>query len=189
MTNNDPQKTIRIIVFSGKEEDSNQWLKTFMAMETARGMREVINPILPEADQEANDNNKVYSDLLLACQEDVTFGIIEESTTEAFPDGDARLAWKRLNEKFEPKTGASKVQLKSEFQKMKLVDPDEDPDIWINTLELMRRKLKNLNVEINDEDLMLHILNNIPTKDYKTTIEICEEEITRSTLKLETLKE
>ena len=72
---------------------------------------------------------------------------------------------------------------------MKLVDPDEDPDIWVNSLELMRRKLKNVDVEVNDKDLMLHILNNIPQKEYETTIKLCEEELTRNALKIDTLKD
>ena len=189
MTDENPQKTIRVVVFSGKEEDWNRWSKTFLAMETARGLREVIKPDEPEELQELKDNDRVYSDLMLACQEDVVFGIVDDSVTEAYPDGDAREAWKRLNDRFEPKGESSKVQLKSDFQKMKLVDPDEDPDVWINSLELMRRRLKNVEVKISDEDFMLHILNNIPQKHYETTIEICEVEITASKLTLTTLKE
>ena len=69
---------------------------------------------------------KTRTSMHLACQDDLTFGIIEESLSTDFPDGDARLAWKNLFNKFEPNTGAMKVQLKSEFQKMKLVDPNED---------------------------------------------------------------
>ena len=79
---------------------------------------------------------------MLACQDDVTFGIIEESVSTDFPDGDARLEWKNLFNKFEPNTGAMKVQLKSEFQKMKLVDPDEDPDPWMSKIKLIKRRLK-----------------------------------------------
>ena len=62
---------------------------------------------------EPDKNINAYRDWMLACQDDVTFGIIEESVSTDFPDGDARLAWKNLFNKFEPNTGAMKVQLKS----------------------------------------------------------------------------
>ena len=91
------------------------------------------------ADSDKNIN--AYSNLMLACQDDVTFGIIEEFVSTDFPNGDVRLAWKNLLNKFEPTTGAIKVQLKSEFQKMKLLDLNKDPDLWINKMELIRRKL------------------------------------------------
>lgn len=188
-TPTDPQKTIRIVTFSGKVADWNRWSKTFLAMETARGLREVLKPTDAAKDQGSGDNEKVYSDLMLACQEDVVFGIVDEASSDKFPDGDARVAWKKLNAKFEPKTGANKVQLKSEFQRMKLMDPDDDPDEWITALELLRRRLKTLKVEINDEDFMLHILNNIPQKEYETTIEMSEKELSNSTLTLQNLKE
>ena len=90
---------------------------------------------------DADKNINAYSDLILACQDDVTFGIIEESVSTDFHDGDARLAWKNLFNKFEPNTGAMKVQLKSEFHKMKLVDPDEDPDPWMSKIEHIKRRL------------------------------------------------
>ena len=123
----------------------------------------------------------------MAFQDDVTFRIIEESVSTDFPDGDARLAWKNLFDKFEPATGAMKVQLKSEFQKMKLVDPNEDPDPWMNKMELIRRRLQIMKSKIDKEDLMLQILNNLP-REYKTVIELCEKELTKGTLTLATLK-
>ena len=40
---------------------------------------------------------------------------------------------------------------------------------------------------INEEDLMLRILNNLP-KEYETVIELCEEDLTRGNLNLANLK-
>ena len=87
---------------------------------TAKGHREVIKPtdITKKADVE--ENVQVYNDLVLSCQEDVTFGIIDEAISTDFPDGDARLAWKNLTEKYEPTTGASKVQLKQELSSVQV---------------------------------------------------------------------
>ena len=80
-----------------------------------------------------------------------------------------------------------KVQLKSEFQKMKLVDPYDDPNLWMSKMELIKRRLQIMKSNIDEEDLMLQIFNNLP-KEYETVIELCEEELTKGTLTLATLK-
>ena len=79
------------------------------------------------------------------------------------------------------------MQLKMEFQQMNLSE-DEDPDEWITKLELIRRRLKTVGAPIQEEDLILHVLNNLP-KMYETTAEICEDELTKGTLTLLSLKE
>ena len=104
-------KAIRIIPFSGKAEDWNRWSKTFLATATAKGHREVLRPTDPTTLADAALNVQVYNDLILSCQDDITFGIVDESISTDFRDGDARLAWKNLQEKFEPSTGVAKVQL------------------------------------------------------------------------------
>ena len=168
-------RTIRVLPFSGKEEDLNRWSKTFLSTATSRGYREVLKPTNEKVLANADKNINAYSDLILACQDDVTFGIIEESASTDFPDGDARLAWKNLFNKFEPNTGAMKVRLKSEFQNIKLVDPNKNPDPWMSKMELIKRKLQIMKSNINEEDLMIQILNNLP-REYKTAIDLCKKE-------------
>jgi gag-polypeptide of LTR copia-type len=99
-----------------------------------------------------------------------------------------RIAWAGLKQRFEPDNGAMKVQMKSEFQDMKLLRAEDDPDPWITKVDSLRRRLCSLGVTISDEDAILHILNNI-TKEYATTIEICEEDLTGSQLTLQLLKD
>ena len=184
----DTIKTIRIIPFSGKEEDWNRWSKTFMATATAKGYREVLKPSEEEEDVDEDLNVQAYNDLILSCQEDISFGIIDESISETFPDGDARLAWKNLRDRFEPSTGAAKVQAKQEFHQLKLASADDDPDPWITSLELKRRRLKTLGTTIEDDVIILHILNNLP-KEYERVVELCEEDLSRGTVNLQTVKE
>lgn len=155
---------------------------------SAKGYKEVIMPVDPTTQAAADLNTQAYSDLVLSCQEDVTFGIIDESVSTTFPDGDARLAWSNLQERFEPRTGAAKVQLKQEFHQLKLDSADEDPDPWLTTLELKRRRLKVLGTTVEDDDMILHILNNLP-KEYETVVELCEEDLSRGNVNLGTVKE
>ena len=182
----DKSKAIRIIAFSGKQEDWNCWSKQFLATETARGHREVLKPKDPKVRQDSNDNNKVYAHLMMACEDDVMFGIIEEAMLDEFPEGDARLAWSNLYKKFEPNTGGRKVRLKSEFQKTRLVDVRENPDNWIRQLELIKRQLNVLGDKLDKEDLMLHILNNMPSK-YKNVVQTSEEDLTDGELTMSKL--
>ena len=108
--------------------------------------------------------------------------------SEEFPDGEARLAWKNLQTKYEPNTGAAKVQLKQEFHLMKLESAEDDPDPWLTALELKRRRLKTLGANMEDDDVILHILNNLP-KEYETVVELCEEDLSRGNINLSTVKE
>ena len=68
------------------------------------------------------------------------------------------------------------------------LEEGEDPDEWINKLQLVRRRLKVFGANISEDDLILHILNNLP-KTYETTEEICEDDLTRGILTFETLRE
>ena len=160
-----------------------------MATAAVKGYR--IALIGPAAGEEAllttEINLKAYNDLLLSCQDDITFGMIDEAVSQVFAEGDAQMAWKNLKNRFEPNTGAAKVQLKMEFQQTNLGE-EEDPDEWITKLELIRRRLKTVGAAIQEEDLILHILNNLP-KMYETTAEICEDELSKDTLTLASLKE
>jgi hypothetical protein len=184
----DTLKTIRVIPFSGKGEDWNRWSKTFLATATAKGYRDILKPEDPNAEIDVNLNIQAYNDLILSCQEEITFGIVDESVSEEFPDGDARLAWSNLQDKFEPLTGAAKVQTKLEFHQLKLSSADEDPDPWMTNLELKRRRLKTLGTIIDDDDLILHILNNLP-KEYETVVQLCEEDLTRGNADLQVVKD
>ena len=57
----------------------------------------------------------------------------------------------------------------------------------MSKMELIKRRLQIMKSNIDEEDLMLQILNNLP-KEYETVIELCEEELTKGTLTLATLK-
>ncbi len=65
---------------------------------------------------------------------------------------------------------------------------DEDPDPWITTLELKRRRVKTFGTTIEDNDLVIHILNNLP-KECKTVVELCEEDLSKRNFNLQSVKE
>ena len=121
-------------------------------------------------------NEIAYNDLILACNGDVAFGIIETSTTTKIPNGDAKLAWKNLNAKLMPQTNANKVQLMSKFANSSLKSWRKDPDSWINDLEILRNRIRDCGHNIDDHTLIIHILNNLPEK-YDNLVENLERNI------------
>ena len=128
---NDNEKTIKIIEFNGKINEFRMWHKKFLARATLKGYKLTLlgKVAVPKHDEELSGssaevkrkqnarkaNNMMYSDLLLCMTDEVGFGTVTEATSEDLPDGDAALAWKKLVEKYQPKTGANMVQLKLEF--------------------------------------------------------------------------
>ena len=58
----------------------------------------------------------------------------------------------------------------------RLMKKSEDPDVWISELEILRSRLNELGPVIDDEFLILHILNNLPS-DYDNVVENLEERV------------
>jgi hypothetical protein len=121
-------------------------------------------------------NQLAYSKLLLCCDDDVSFCIVDAACTTELPRGCAKTAWDGLVAKFEPKTSASKVKLWRQFAECVLEDSSKHPEEWIAELDRIRQLLIGVNSPISDEDLIVHILNNLP-KEYETVVEAMEREI------------
>ena len=111
------ETTIRILSFTGKDEDWNMWSKKFLATANRRGYKKILigkelqpDPLEDDVDLSADElklrrlNEKAYNDMLLACTDEVSFGIVDSSQEN--DEGDSRLAWVRLSEQYKPKTGA-----------------------------------------------------------------------------------
>ena len=125
--------------FNGKPEIWNKWSKTFLAKASLRGYKKVL---LRQEEEPDPDNLKgksdlklknelAYAKLMVACQEDMCFNIVDGSKTERWPEGDASVAWEGLQQKFERKTTSNLVALKKEFNLCTLRRTDKDPDEWL----------------------------------------------------------
>ena len=121
-------------------------------------------------------NEKGYSELLLSVSDEVTFGIIDGARTANLPEGCLMTAWSKLERKFLPRTNATMIKLVKEFGQMSLSGPDKDPEEWITNLEYVRARLGQLGKKIEEEDAMIHILNNLPV-EYENTVEVMERRL------------
>jgi gag-polypeptide of LTR copia-type len=169
-------------------------LKKFLAKLKLRGYKDVIlgtketKKDKPSYQELKTLNDLAHAKLLVSCESDLCFGIIENSKSEKFPDGDAALAWLNLSEKFEPKTKMNIIKLKKEFIECKLNSFNKDLIEWLMNLENLKWKQKGIGHEVSNEDMMVHILHNLP-KEYENTIEIMEIELENGKLNLNKMRE
>jgi hypothetical protein len=202
----DLEKTIKIVQFSGKQEDWRKWSKKFLARAAMKKYKGVLlgTVVVPaESDvldtrtndgkllKAARDANEIaYNELLLCSDDDVAFTAVDTACTQDLPSGSAKLAWDNLIAKYEPKTSASKAALKYKFEASKMKDELVHPDTWLAELEQIRQQLASMNSPISDEDMMLHVLVHLP-KSYDTVAEQLERRVGHATspLTLDELRE
>ena len=127
----DYDKCVQVVYFSGKHTDWRMWSLKFLSYAGLKGYKDVLlgTETVPKADdiiddkddvgkkllQARKNNSMAYSALVLACQDEVSFGAVEEVQTEDLPDGDVALAWKILLAIYQPDTTSNKVALLQEF--------------------------------------------------------------------------
>ena len=108
--------------------------------------------------------------------ESISFGLVDESTSSICPDGDAGKVWKKLMNRYESQTSASKVKIMGQLHASRITKKSKDPEVWISELEVLRSWLKEMGTTIDDEFLILHILNNLPS-EYDNVVENLEERV------------
>ena len=98
---------------------------------------------------------KAYTDIMLACTDEINFGIVFNAKSWLFPEGDAYLAWVRLRAKHQPTTNSQKIMLRREFHRSRLGKATRSPDEWIEEMEIIRSRLSALGAQIYDDDLVI----------------------------------
>ena len=178
------EEVLRAIPFSGKKEDWRIWSKCFLARARVKGYKKILigTVDLPDQNDQGDESSKLkklnelaYNDLMLSFKDEISFSSVEKALTTDYPDGNSRIAWQNLLQKYEPRTSAYKVELKKEFNNSKLIK-GQDPDEWIMELERIKQILEDMNHVIQDEDLKIHVLNNL-TPDYETLVERLEAQM------------
>jgi len=127
---------------------------------------------------------------MLAVDDPISFEAVSSACTDDLPDGDAALAWSKLESIYAKKSTTKKAELKTEFFASKPKTATSDPDAWFTKMELIKAKLKlDYGYVIEEEDYIEHILNSLPA-DYDATIESCNKDLnTIGFLELEEVKE
>ena len=180
-------RAIRVIAFSGRQADWTVWEEKFLAKANIRGYKKLLlgTEIAPKDGDEYDEttaiglenkrmreaNEAAYTDLILSIDGTsasgrVAFNLVRLSKNIDHADGDAKMAWARLRNKYATKSAPSLMALKKEFTNSRLTNRKEDPDIWIGNLEDLKIRIEQQGSKVEDVDIMIHILNNLP-KDYE----------------------
>ena len=121
-------KTIRVLTFSSKQQDWDEWSQKFYRMAAERGYRDIMEDKERPPRESLNEERKTngtytfseserselkrkrkanvrgYQDFQLACKHQA-FQLVSISKTMALPSGCLMTAWKNLQEEFEPTDG------------------------------------------------------------------------------------
>ena len=179
---NNKEISLRYLPFRGKKDEWNMWSQKFLAKARKKGYKDILigKTKIPKTSDDDYDvdeakrleelNEEAYYDLSTAMEDKVAFNKVVLAKTDDLPDGDAYLAWKMLNNKYKPKTAQSRAELKLEFATLKHKDWTKHPDEWIDRLEEIKSELEAMGTRMTDEDVMIHILNNLPSQ-YESIVE------------------
>ena len=187
---------IRVVIFSGKREDWENWREKFMVKAAMRNYEGVLmgdddvpkthgkdgKKLTLKNDEQliADANKKGFGDLILSidCSTSagkVAFAMVKGTKTVENPGGNLRAAFLRLKAKFEPSTTPQLMQLTREFHS-KYLGKNQDPDIFITDLEALKVKMNEMNHDITDKALILHVLNNL-SEQYEMEVKMIEHKI------------
>ena len=200
--------TIRILEFDGDKTSFKFWSAKFLAKSGRSKYKPILtgDKVIPssseydtavaveEATRNADQKSIVeryeasilaYDDLLLSMNSTtssgrVAFGIVDGCKTTANPDGNARQAWTRLNEKYAPTNAPSYIELEKKFAEMELTSCDTDPDKFITNLEALMVQMNKTSIpgksNKSETDLILHIMANVP-EQYETAVQALQRGI------------
>ena len=113
------EKNVKIIPFDSANDDWDMWsmqdLATAAILDIDKIYTEDVDVTKMGNDQLKDHKKKVkkaYGMLVIACQDKVSFSLVKSSKSRDFPQGDARLAWSKLEKKFEPDDAQTLIELK-----------------------------------------------------------------------------
>jgi hypothetical protein len=105
--------------------------------------------------------------LLMAVDNETSFGAVSGAKKEDLPEGDtekAKLAMVRI---WKPKNTTKKHSLEDEFSNSKLVEVSQPPNKWFQYLDGKDMRLDlDFGIHYDKENVMGHILHNLKPKEY-----------------------
>ena len=142
----------RLIKFDGEDSKWPEWNVKALAFTKSKEFKEaflgntavvftnVLNtatsttPVPQEVKDAYELNDKGYQFLILSCS-DIAFGLVNMAKTTDLADGDARLAWKNLTDRYAPQGSTDLIHLTGEFNNCILDSSHGDPNVWFIKLE------------------------------------------------------
>jgi gag-polypeptide of LTR copia-type len=117
----------------------------------------------------------------------IAFGIMKSCKSKEFEGGNAVLAWEKLKKKYDPISARSLVKTERMFREYRL-GKNEEPEIWINSLEYLRIKLETMGSSMTDDQFIVQVLKRL-TSDYELQMLLLEKQIGSKERKIDLAKE
>jgi len=166
---------IRVIPFKGEQDKWREWKGKVLAFAVQRGFRSALekeDELVTEAELDLDatsksekkkytNNSLAYAFLVLSC-EGTAYGFVENCVTTRAPQGDACLAWKQLNDRYEPKGVEDEyTYIEAKFHSVEL---NGDPDEFFQNLEFWNHRMESVKKGYERDELQLkvHILSKLP---------------------------
>jgi hypothetical protein len=169
-------KGLVVPTFSGNREDYKNWVTKFDSYAAVKKFYAVMkgDKVPPPHDQEvkSKEEEKIeemnifgYAYMINAMNmKGKAFGIVANAKTTELPTGSCALAYKGLKDTYAPGTVAECVEIDKDFRNCSLKNVKTDPDTWFNELDDYKYRLGSLGTTVSDEQMMAHILGNVPTQ-------------------------
>ena len=126
------ERNMEYIPWKGKKEEWYTWHKTFLVRAMTHGYHAILTGLEVPSDEEAKMfagltemttaqkkkfnnyklNIRAYVDLLQCCTKDIiSFGIVDATKDKELSNGNSKIVWKRLSEKFAGCNNVGKMKL------------------------------------------------------------------------------
>ena len=192
--NQDELKAIKVLKFTGKENEWYHWSEKFIALARARRFAGILlgTEQAPNADEDIDRkkngggyklteaeskekkrlreaNGDAYINLQLSC-EVLPHDHVSLAKPDERPNGCVRDAWERFTSEYDLTEGEDMITLLSMFQQNQLEDVGTNITVWLTSMVIQVTKLKKLNHVLDEEYQITHILASLP-REYCSVVE------------------
>ena len=126
---------------------------------------------------------------LVKSTDGISLNIVENATSDKLSKGDLRIAWGRLERRWNPKTRADKVDIYTKFLNYKLENTRQKLMDWLAFLENKHTELGNTGHKMDDEMFITHLLNSLPQSNYKGAILFIKDKLRKGDVELSEIEQ
>ena len=183
---NKGNKKVPQIMFSGKSNEWKTWKTRYISRLVIMGIFYVLDEdlMIPDDNYEIiedtdlnttieqikNDNLFLYADIMMSIEDPELINMLSMCRTEGQKNGNSKMEWKKLNDKFEEPNMMDMLEKLKEINTNQM-SPDDNPDEWITKMEGLRFELWSKHGEETfryDKKFLKHLIMMIPSKEYGT---------------------
>ena len=137
--------SVKIITFSGKDQEWREWSKKVIAFSEMKGWKKALLEGSGDVTDEMKSNALNFLTMSLT---DKAFAFVENAT-------DPQEVWQELNDEYEPCEDTDVYDLQEQFTKCRLSSSRENPTMWFKRLEHLNDRLRKIEPKYmrSDDDI------------------------------------